>query len=117
MPTRYYMEGITTDVLQDVTITCTPSDFVRFLPPPNSTCLEYAGEFVQAAKGYLNNPNATQPEYCEYCQYAEGADYYRGFVGWDEQYMWRDLGIVVCFWFFSILCTIVLTWVNRKAMR
>lgn len=117
VPTRYYLEGVVSNVLVGVTIECTEDDVSKFLPPPNMTCGAYAADFLVNNTGYIINPNATQPELCGYCQYERGADYYETFVGWDYSYRWRDLGIVVCYWFAAVLVTIVFTWVNRKGMR
>lgn len=117
VPTRYYLEGVVTDVLVGVQIQCSENDVSRFLPPPNMTCGEYAYDFLVNNTGYIINPNATQPDLCGYCQYERGADYYENFVGWTYDYRWRDLGIVVCYWFVAVLTTIVFTYINRKGMR
>jgi hypothetical protein len=48
-------------------ITCKPEEFARFNPPSGQTCLAWAGDFVKAAGGYLDNPNDSDS--CRYCQY------------------------------------------------
>src|SRR4051794_15040783 len=103
MPTRYYMEGVVTNVLFYVNISCTPEDLSSFLPPPNTTCGEYMPLFLKNATGYITNETATRPESCEYCLYAHGQEYYSNFLGWSFDNRWRNLGIVLAYWFVSVL--------------
>eukprot|EP01127_Copromyxa_protea_P007321 TRINITY_DN17236_c0_g1_i1.p1 TRINITY_DN17236_c0_g1~~TRINITY_DN17236_c0_g1_i1.p1 ORF type:complete len:216 (-),score=30.40 TRINITY_DN17236_c0_g1_i1:179-778(-) len=117
VPTHYYLEGLVTSVLVGVDITCVQEDLAWFLPPPNQTCGNYAANFLANSTGYIANPDAMQPELCGYCQYSRGSDYYEFFVGWSFENRWRDLGIVISYWAFAIICVIFFTWLNRKAMR
>jgi hypothetical protein len=48
-------------------ITCKPEEFAVFNPPSSQTCAAWANDFVNAAGGYLDNPNDTAG--CRYCQY------------------------------------------------
>lgn len=95
VPTRYYLEGVVTNVLVGVEITCNDADVAHFLPPPNVTCGDYAANFLVNSTGYITNPNATQPELCGYCQYERGEDYYESFIGYVQ--------VSEVFFFFSIL--------------
>lgn len=49
-------------------ITCKPEEFAVFNPPSGQTCVAWAGDFVKAAGGYLDNPNDSDA--CRYCQYS-----------------------------------------------
>jgi hypothetical protein len=51
-----------------LTITCKPEEFALFNPPSGQTCLAWARDFVNAAGGYLDNPNDSDA--CRYCQYS-----------------------------------------------
>jgi hypothetical protein len=50
-----------------LTITCKPEEFALFDPPSGQTCAAWARDFVNAAGGYLDNPNDSAA--CRYCQY------------------------------------------------
>ena len=54
--------------LHGLVIQCASDEFNVFNPPVNQTCQEWAGDFVMAFGGYLDNPLATT--LCRYCQYA-----------------------------------------------
>ena len=71
-PFTYWVSGIAAMVLPGVHITCTDSELVRFQAPSGSTCGEYAGRWLEGAKGYLVNPDDGSD--CGFCQYTEGAD-------------------------------------------
>ena len=72
-PLFYFGEGVTSNVLQNLTITCTSSETSRFEPPTGMTCGDYAKSFLQTATGYLVNPASTAG--CEYCRYRNGQAY------------------------------------------
>jgi len=48
-------------------ITCKAEEFAVFNPPSGQTCAAWANDFVNAAGGYLDNPNDSAG--CRYCQY------------------------------------------------
>lgn len=93
-------------------VTCQSEEFSRFNPPSGQTCLEWAGDFIRAAGGYLDNPSDSSD--CRYCQYAvsrrgllfatreltsgnqNGDDYYTP-LNIDYSNRWRDVWIVFCF--------------------
>lgn len=54
--------------LHGLVIECASDEFNIFNPPANQTCQEWAGDFVNAFGGYLDNPLATTV--CRYCQYS-----------------------------------------------
>lgn len=49
-------------------ITCKPEEFATFNPPSGQTCAAWASDFVNAAGGYLDNPDDSTA--CRYCQYS-----------------------------------------------
>jgi len=117
MPTRYYLEGILSSVLQYSKITCNPDDLNSFPPPANTTCGEYMADFFAdpTKTGYIVDPNAT--DVCQYCQYSAGPEYYENFIGWSADNMWRNFGILLSYWFFSVLTLIVFIWFSRRPVR
>ena len=72
-PLFYFGEGFTSNVLQNLTITCASSETSMFEPPAGMTCGDYAKSFLQTATGYLVNPASTAA--CEYCRYRTGQSY------------------------------------------
>ncbi|KAG8706847.1 hypothetical protein FRC11_007916 [Ceratobasidium sp. 423] len=82
-----------------------PSHFwLVFQPPSGQTCLQWAGDFVNATVGYLDNPSATAD--CRYCSSSVGDDFYVGFdLSSDTQ--WRDLSIMIEFTVFNTIITLV----------
>lgn len=71
-PFTYWISGIVTMVLTGVSVTCTDAELMRFDVPSNTTCSEYASDWLSGSKGYLANPDASGD--CGYCQYANGED-------------------------------------------
>ncbi|BFZ59965.1 ATP-binding cassette transporter snq2 [Saitoella coloradoensis] len=88
--------GMLVTELHDLPVRCSDVELARFLAPAGQTCLEYANTFMESASGYLVNPNAASPSYCEYCPYSVGDDYLAT-LNLDYSHRWRDLGIFICF--------------------
>ncbi|EGG18744.1 ABC transporter G family protein [Cavenderia fasciculata] len=95
-PARYFMEGIVTNVLKDVKVVCTDEDMIKFTSPPGTTCESYMQDFHTYANGYSETIG---PNLCGYCPFSEGKQFYEG-LGWSETTRWRNLGILIAFWFF-----------------
>lgn len=73
---------------------CKSDEFVQFDPPSGQTCQDWAGDFVDAVGGYLNNPNATAA--CQYCQYKVGDEFFEP-LNISYGYRWRDAFIILAF--------------------
>lgn len=78
-PLFYYIEGIGTNAMHALDITCKGSEIQIFNAPLSETCASFAAEFFNMSKstGYLINPDATGQ--CEYCSYADGDQYVSAF--------------------------------------
>lgn len=100
--------------LHGLPIVCASDEFAVFNPPTSQTCFEWAGEFVDAFGGYLNNPNATTA--CQYCQYKVGDEYFTPLnISFSNR--WRDVFILFAYFVFNILATIVASRFLRYARR
>lgn len=89
--------------LHGLEITCKSDEFAVFNPPSGQTCQQWAGEFVDAFGGYLNNPNATDS--CQYCQYKVGDEFFTPLnISYDKR--WRDAWIVFAYFVFNMIATI-----------
>lgn len=63
-PFTRLIAGMVSTELHGLKITCTDLEFARFQPPSGQTCVQWAGDFVNASIGYLDNPNETAD--CEF---------------------------------------------------
>ncbi|GAM17381.1 hypothetical protein SAMD00019534_005560 [Acytostelium subglobosum LB1] len=114
-PVHYFVEGLVTNVLSHVTVTCTEEDLIKFNPPPGQTCGEYTAIFeTYPHTGYITNQNQTSD--CGYCLYSHGSEYYHQ-LGWSESHRWRNFGILGCFWIFNVLMLSVFIYMSRKQRR
>jgi ABC-type multidrug transport system permease subunit len=106
--------------MENIKIECTPSDLIKFTPPPGQTCGQYTQAFFNGtipATGYIENPNAMQPEQCGYCLYSTGEEFFETVYGWDSSHKWRNYGILLLFLFFNIFTVMALVYLRRKPRR
>ncbi|KAG9100824.1 hypothetical protein FRC06_003645 [Ceratobasidium sp. 370] len=102
-PFTRLVSGMVSTELHGLKITCTSLEFAVFQPPSGQTCVQWAGDFVNASAGYLDNPDAGSD--CRYCPYSYGDDFYTGLgISFDNR--WRDLGIMIAFTVFNTLVTL-----------
>ncbi|CAE6385299.1 unnamed protein product [Rhizoctonia solani] len=113
-PFTRLISGLVTTELHGLSIICNANEFSVFQPPSGETCLQWAGDFVNATVGYLDNPNATSD--CRYCPYSLGDDFYVGLdIKFDDR--WRELGIMLAFIGFNIIVTLIASKLFRFAKR
>ncbi|KAI0945373.1 hypothetical protein AcW1_001611 [Taiwanofungus camphoratus] len=100
--------------LHGLEIQCRSDEFTVFSPPSGQTCQNWAGAFVSAFGGYLDNPNDTSA--CRYCQYKVGDEF---FLPLNIQYdhRWRDAWILFCYFVFNVIATIIASRFLRYAKR
>ncbi|KAF4459467.1 ABC multidrug transporter [Fusarium albosuccineum] len=72
-PFTYWISGIIAMVLSPTSVKCLDSELISFRSPSNTTCGEYAQDWLSSTTGYLSDPDAIGT--CGYCQYATGKDY------------------------------------------
>jgi ABC-type multidrug transport system permease subunit len=58
-PFTRLISGLVSTELHGLPIVCKANEFSVFQPPSGETCLGWAGDFVNATAGYLDNPSAT----------------------------------------------------------
>ncbi|CAE6423760.1 unnamed protein product [Rhizoctonia solani] len=113
-PFTRLISGLVTTELHGLPIICTENEFSVFQPPSGESCLQWAGDFVNATVGYLDNPDATSD--CRYCPYSLGDDFYAGLeIKFDDR--WRELGIMLAFIGFNIIITLAASKFFRFAKR
>uniref|UniRef100_A0A8H7N2E3 ABC multidrug transporter atrF n=1 Tax=Bionectria ochroleuca TaxID=29856 RepID=A0A8H7N2E3_BIOOC len=93
-PCTYWINGLLAATLDKQPVQCDPSETAMFNPPPNQTCLDYAGSFADISGGALLNPEATSN--CMYCPYTSGNQYLATLNIHADQ-KWRNFGIFLAF--------------------
>ncbi|KAH7115454.1 ABC-2 type transporter-domain-containing protein [Dactylonectria estremocensis] len=93
-PFTYWISGVITMILAGVHVRCSDSELIRFNVPSDTTCGEYANDWLSGTKGYLENPDAFDD--CGYCQYAAGQDYLLT-ISLTSDVAWPYLGIFALF--------------------
>ncbi|KAN0100115.1 hypothetical protein V8E55_000099 [Tylopilus felleus] len=89
--------------LHSLVIRCASDEFNVFNLPANQTCQEWAGDFVDAFAGYLDNPSATS--LCRYCHYSVGDEFFTPMnIAFDNR--WRDAFILFSYFVFNVIVTI-----------
>lgn len=72
-PFTYWIGGVLSSVLRGMPVNCDESELAMFRSPPNQTCLEYAGAWLESqGVGYLSNPDSYG--LCGYCEYSWGGE-------------------------------------------
>lgn len=100
---HYYLEAVLGSQMADITVTCSPSEYVTFQSPPGLTCGQYVAPFISQAPGYLANPDSTG--LCQYCPIASGRAYLQLQLTWTPDNKWRNLGIMCGFMALNIITT------------
>jgi ATP-binding cassette, subfamily G (WHITE), member 2, SNQ2 len=84
-------------------ITCVDDEFTVFNPPSGQTCQEWAGAFISAVGGYIDNQDATSD--CRYCQYRVGDEFFTPLnIRFSNR--WRDAFLVLAYFAFNIIVTV-----------
>ncbi|EPQ27618.1 uncharacterized protein PFL1_04756 [Pseudozyma flocculosa PF-1] len=113
-PLTYLVGGLVGNELQDLRIQCAPNEFATFQPPSGQSCVQWAGQFLDAYGGYLQDPNATAD--CRYCQYSYGQDFANG-VNIFASDKGRDIGVFIAFVIFNAAFTVMASKFLRFANR
>jgi ATP-binding cassette, subfamily G (WHITE), member 2, SNQ2 len=103
---HYFLEGVITNDLYNVPLTCDSSSWVTVNAPANQTCGQYFFEYVKVfgAPGFLQNPSATGV--CNYCPVQVGQNVYDTFsYSYDNRT--RNICIIIGFWLFNRVMTTV----------
>ncbi|KAJ1721035.1 ATP-binding cassette transporter snq2, partial [Coemansia biformis] len=113
-PYHYYVEGVITNDLHGSRVQCHSKELYVFEPPANTTCSDYAGEWVKHASGYLNNPDASAG--CQFCPFSVGDEFYHS-LDWNFSHRWRNFGILMGFLAFNIAFTTLMIKVYKVNKR
>ncbi|KAM0351170.1 hypothetical protein ACHAPU_002955 [Fusarium lateritium] len=102
-PFTYWVAGIVSTELAGRAIECSVDETSIFDPPSGQTCGEYMADFLKAAPGQLQNPNATAQ--CQYCSLTNADQFMAGSnIYYTER--WRNFGIVWAYIAFNIFIAV-----------
>lgn len=134
-PFTYWIGGVLTSVLRGTAVVCSQTELTIFESPPNTTCSEYAGPWLDAkGVGYLSNPDGMGE--CGYCEYSFGDDVslfpgicfvlsgidanlrwqYLSGIGLDSSKIWPYFGIFLAFTVTNYLLVFLLVYL-RSIMK
>ncbi|GAA95733.1 uncharacterized protein L969DRAFT_92858 [Mixia osmundae IAM 14324] len=72
-PFQWYVKGMLAQILSGLPVECSATELVSFYPPADQTCIQYAANFLETHRGYLENPDST--DICKYCKFATGDEF------------------------------------------
>ncbi|KAJ5719105.1 P-loop containing nucleoside triphosphate hydrolase protein [Penicillium malachiteum] len=108
-PLYYFIEGIGTNAMHALDITCRSSELSVFNSPSSERCGSYAAAFFSQSNstGYLVDDSATGQ--CEYCSYANGDEYVKQY-DFSYSQRGRNVGIFIGFILFNYTMAVVATY-------
>ncbi|KAK7210850.1 hypothetical protein V2G26_018028 [Clonostachys chloroleuca] len=109
-PLFYFSEGTAAVLAHGLEITCSDAETFEFVPPSNTTCIDYAYEWLESASGYVMNPD--DMEMCRYCRYKDGDSYLKQY-DWTFGNRWRDVGVFLAFIAFNYLGVMALIYLTK----
>jgi ATP-binding cassette subfamily G (WHITE) protein 2 (SNQ2) len=92
-PLTYLIEGLLSNQLSGLAISCTNEEFSILNPPIGQTCVGYLQAFVQSNGGYAQ---VLADGSCGYCSISQG-DTYLASLNMFYSNRWRDTGIFCAF--------------------
>uniref|UniRef100_A0A8H7NHW9 ABC transporter domain-containing protein n=1 Tax=Bionectria ochroleuca TaxID=29856 RepID=A0A8H7NHW9_BIOOC len=113
-PLFYFSEGTAAVLTHGLEITCSDAETFEFMPPSNTTCIDYAYEWLENASGYVMNQD--DMEICRYCRYKDGDSYLKQY-DWTFGNRWRDVGVFLAFIAFNYLGVMALIEIDRLRQR
>lgn len=114
-PFTRLVAGMVTTALHEQPVVCNAknSEFFNFQAPNGESCGAYAGAFASAAGGYLQDPNATD---CNFCPASVGDTFYSA-LDLNFSNRGRDIGIFVCYIFSNVFIILVAARFLKYAKR
>lgn len=113
-PFTYIVGGMLATGVANTAVTCASNELVSLNPPNGSTCIEYMGDYIKLAGGYLTDNDATSN--CEYCSISETNTYLAG-VNIDYADRWRNFGLLWIYIFFNMGAALFIYWLARMPKK
>lgn len=110
-PFTYLVSAVLTVGLSGTTVDCSSTELLTLSPPSaGMTCQAFLGPYLQAAGGYLTNPDATAG--CQFCPVST-TDGFLAQLSIFYSDRWRDIGILFAFIGFNAVAAVFLYWLWR----
>lgn len=109
-PFTYLVEAMLSTAVANTNVVCAANEYLHFNPPDGQTCAQFMGPYIQAAGGYLQEPDATMN--CSFCQ-LDNTNTFLGAVSVNPNNAWRDYGIMWVYIIFNIAAALLLYWLVR----
>ncbi|THG98996.1 hypothetical protein EW026_g3289 [Hermanssonia centrifuga] len=126
-PYTYLIEGLLGQAIGKRDITCSSVELVQLNPPSGQTCSQYLTPYMNAAGGYITNPDATSG--CEFCSFRTTDQFLSASFNIEYSHHWRNFGFMFAFiafnvsaiyfltWFFRIRTESLIGWIKRRVAR
>ncbi|KAF8605578.1 pleiotropic drug resistance ABC transporter [Ceratobasidium sp. AG-I] len=109
-PFTYLIEGLTTNGLGRMAVSCSSTEIQTLSPPSGQTCQSYMSQYISNAGGYLLNPADSAD--CQFCSRNSTDVFLSGFnMSFDNR--WRDLGLMFAYIIFNVFLIFACTYVFR----
>ncbi|GAA6043179.1 hypothetical protein JCM8097_008713 [Rhodosporidiobolus ruineniae] len=103
-PFTWLISGLVTNEMHGLEIRCLDNEYRTIQPPSGQSCTGWMQPYIDAAGGYLRNPNDTSD--CQYCQYSQGEDFYVP-LGMEFDKRPSYIGWFLCYSVFNCILTVL----------
>lgn len=113
-PITYLISGMMSTAVAGKEITCSPTEILKFSPPPSQTCGRYMSQYLQYAGGKVLDPDSTSV--CQFCPLRDTNSFLET-IGIAYHDRWRNFGLLLAYIAFNIVGTFIifwLAWVPKK---
>ncbi|KAI9803300.1 MAG: hypothetical protein M1825_002091 [Sarcosagium campestre] len=109
-PFTYLVSAMLSVAVANTNAVCSDIEIATFNPPAGQTCAQYLAPLIDAAGGYVQNPNATSD--CGFCSVSD-TNTFLAQVSSTYSHRWRDFGVMWAFIVFNIFGAVFLYWLVR----
>lgn len=109
-PFSYLISAMLSTAVANTEVICAANEYVSFQPPSGTSCGDYMADYIAAAGGYLQDPNATDS--CSFCKVADTNVFLTSIQSsYDDR--WRNFGIMWAYIIFNIFGALGMYWLAR----
>ncbi|KAI9099899.1 putative ABC transporter [Phlyctochytrium arcticum] len=106
-PFTYIVDGMLATGVANTRVVCSEIEFFRMEPVSGQTCGQYLADWIAAAGGYVESPNATSD--CRYCP-VDSTNVFLSQVGSSYDNRWRNFGIIFIYIVFNAVMAMFIYW-------
>jgi len=109
-PFTYLVDAMLSVGLANTQVVCQARELLHVNPPSGQTCVQFFGDYMATAGGYLVNPSATAD--CQFCSVKETNAILQGLSS-NYHNRWRNFGLLQVYIVFNIGMAIFIYWLAR----